>query len=369
MRIALVIYGDLNQNSGGYLYDRYLVDFLRKQKHHIDMVSLPRRNYVAHLADNHSPDLSEQIRILGPDVVLQDELNHPSLISLNRKIKGEIPIVSIVHHLRSSEPRSALMNAVYRNVEKRYLETVDGFVFNSFTTKKVVTELLGGSKPNVVARPGGNRLKPKLTSAQVRRRAKLPCPLRIAFLGNLIRRKAPHLLIESLARHPRGSYHISFAGSEDVEPAYCVWLRKLAIRHRVESEVEFRGHLAQSELVRLLESSHVLAVPSSYEGYGIAYIEGMGFGLPAIGTRAGAASEIIADGRNGYLIVPDDVEALKSRLEYLNSNRDVLLKMSFEALKHFESHPTWAKSMRRVREFLSSYNSNSIHSPSSRRKS
>ena len=120
--------------------------------------------------------------------------------------------------------------------------------------------------------------------------------------------------------------------------------------------------------MRLLGGSHVLAVPSGYEGYGIAYIEGMGFGLPAIGTRAGAASEIITDGRNGYLIDPEDVNALKRRLEFLNANRDVLAKMGIESIKYFESHPTWAKSMRHVSEFLSSYNSKSIHPPSSRRK-
>ena len=369
MRIALIIYGELSQNSGGYLYDRILVDFLRKQKNHIDLVSLPFRNYAAHLADNFSPGLNTRIKNLKPALVLQDELNHPSLISLNRKLKGEIPIVSIVHHLRSSEPRSGLMNALYRNVERRYLETVDGFVFNSFTTKMVVADLLGGSKPNVVAHPGGDRLGPKLTGAKVRKRAKLPGPLRIVFLGNLIRRKAPHFLIEAMGRLPRGSFRLTFAGEDGIEPAYGAWLRKLVSTHHLDRLVEFRGHLVQADLVRLLGSSHLLAVPSGYEGYGIAYIEGMGFGLPAIGTGAGATGEVITNGRNGYLIAVNDVQALKSRLEYLNSNREILVKMSLEALKHFESHPTWATSMRRVSEFLSGYNSKSIHPTSSRRKS
>ena len=44
-----------------------------------------------------------------------------------------------------------------------------------------------------------------------------------------------------------------------------------------------------------------MVVPSSYEGYGIVYREGMAFGLPAIGTTSGGASEIITDGENGYL--------------------------------------------------------------------
>lgn len=43
------------------------------------------------------------------------------------------------------------------------------------------------------------------------------------------------------------------------------------------------------------KNAHTLIVPSSYEGFGIVYLEGMSFGLPAIGTTAGAASELVQD--------------------------------------------------------------------------
>ncbi len=52
MKIDLIIYGSLDTLSGGYLYDRLLVDYLRTQGDMVEIVSLPWRNYTAHLTDN-----------------------------------------------------------------------------------------------------------------------------------------------------------------------------------------------------------------------------------------------------------------------------------------------------------------------------
>jgi hypothetical protein len=62
------------------------------------------------------------------DLLLQDELNHASLFLLNRRLRKEVryPLVSIVHHLRSSERRPTWQNTLYRRIERNYLESMDG---------------------------------------------------------------------------------------------------------------------------------------------------------------------------------------------------------------------------------------------------
>ena len=65
-----------------------------------------------------------------------------------------------------------------------------------------------------------------------------------------------------------------------------------------------------AELIGLLESHHCLAVPSFYEGFGIVYIEAMRFGAPVIASTAGAIPEVVADGREGFLVPPGDADAL-----------------------------------------------------------
>ena len=94
-------------------------------------------------------------------------------------------------------------------------------------------------------------------------------------------------------------------------------------------------------------------MPSSYEGFGIVYLEGMAFGLPAIATDSGAAHEIITnDRRDGFLIPIGSAPELSIRLRDLATDRDQLAKMGASALKRFARHPTWEQSMTTVREFL-----------------
>lgn len=147
MKIGFVIYGSLDTVSGGYLYDRKLVEYLRSQGDTVEIISLPWRNYAAHLADNFRFRLPSDL-----DILIQDELNHPSLIGANAG-KHSYPVISLVHHLRCSEFRPKWQNDLYRVVEKEYLQSVDGFIFNSKTTHGVVNGLIGKDKPSVVAYP------------------------------------------------------------------------------------------------------------------------------------------------------------------------------------------------------------------------
>jgi glycosyltransferase involved in cell wall biosynthesis len=102
----------------------------------------------------------------------------------------------------------------------------------------------------------------------------------------------------------------------------------------------------------MYRQAHVLVVPSSYEGFGIVYLEGMGFGLPAIATTAGAAGEIITHGRDGYLIEPDDAAALAGYLHELATDRKLLLRLSLNAMKRFSVQPGWSQTAKSIRDFL-----------------
>ena len=149
MKIGFVIYGSLDTLSGGYLYDRKLVEYLRAQGDGVEIISLPWRNYAAHLTDNfwlrlwnsgarsltrQHPQGTRPVGLQRFDILIQDELNHPSLIAANRG-KHPYPIISLVHHLRCSELRLQWQNAFYRVIEKKYLQSVNGFIFNSRTTQ------------------------------------------------------------------------------------------------------------------------------------------------------------------------------------------------------------------------------------------
>jgi len=405
MRIGLIIYNSLDTISGGYLYDRKLVEHLRKCGDEVEIISLPYRNYAVHLTHNLHSLIFNHFSNSHFDILLQDELNHPSLFFLNRFIKGRYPVISIVHHLRISEqqstdpsdisiPTQSKVHAepvlslskdglrfvlprfqspqfwLYRIVERAYLNSVDGFIFNSEATKKTVENVIARSvlcdeaisdrdrhrdcfaknarndmPRSIVAYPSGDRFSSTLTPEQIRARA-TQTPLKILFVGNLIPRKGLHTLLDALEK-VSGNWELVIVGNTDVDRRYTE-----SIQRRLTPRIKLLGLLSDAQLAGQFAISHLLVVPSQYEGFGIVYLEGMGFGLPAIATTSGGAGEIITHGENGFLIERGDSESLAQHLQSLIFDRDLLTQMSFNALERFKQHPTWEESMERVRSFL-----------------
>lgn len=348
MKIGLVIYGSLDTLSGGYMYDRRLVDYLRTQGDTVEIISLPWRNYASHLIDNFSFKLPANL-----DILIQDELNHPSLITANRH-PHPYPIISLVHHLRCSELRPKWQNTFYRIIEKKYLQTVDGFIFNSQTTRNVVNELMDHDKPFVVAYPPTDRFGDAVDESTIKERIKEK-ELRILFLGNLIERKGLYTLLEAVRSLPHSNFQLDVIGSLTSEPKYVKQIQEFITKNHLSSFIFLHGSLNNQPLIDKLKSTHILVVPSSYEGFGIVYLEGMCFGLPAIGTTAGAAGEIIEDGVTGYLIQPGDAQGLANRLEVLNEKRDLLVQMSLAARNRYLRQPKWDETASQIREFLRSF--------------
>jgi len=353
MKIGFLIYGSLDTLSGGYLYDRMLVDYLRSQGDTVEIISLPWRNYAAHLTDNFHFRLPNNL-----DIIIQDELNHPSLIRANQG-SHPYPVISLVHHLRCSERRPKWQNDLYRVVEKRYLSSVDGFIFNSETTQRVVQRLENrgaeSSKPSIVAFPPTDRFGEGITENEIIARAKSN-ELRILFLGNVIERKGLHTLLDAVAlatqQDPSTHYCLDVIGSLETDPKYVERMKRRVEINDVPIPVTFHGSLNNDRLVEKLRAAHLLVVPSSYEGFGIVYLEGMGFGLPAIGTTAGAAGEIITDGQTGFLIEPNDSASLASRLADLARDRGLLTRLSLEARQRYLRQPKWEQTAGQIRDFL-----------------
>jgi glycosyltransferase involved in cell wall biosynthesis len=160
-----------------------------------------------------------------------------------------------------------------------------------------------------------------------------------------------HVLIQAIESKTL-DFRLDVVGSLKSEPGYARELQRQVESFGLKSNVSFHGSLDHERLAEFLRSAHVLVVPSSYEGYGIAYLEGMAFGLPAIGTTAGAAPEIIADGETGFLIAPGDASTLAARLEILARDRELLARLSLNALRRYRAQPKWPQTAGAIRAFL-----------------
>ena len=354
MRIGLVIYGSLETLTGGYLYDRMVVEGLARLGHEVEVISLAGGPYLSRLGHGLMSGLLRRLLAGRFDILLQDELCHPSLFWVNRQLRRlqGPPLVAIVHHLMCREPRPRWRNRLLELVEKRYLASVDGFIFNSKTTAGTVTALVGESQPHVIAYPAGDRVGSPLSTSSISQRVHQPGPLQLLFLGIVIPRKGLLPLLSALAGVDHEVWRLTVVGSLDFDPAHAAVVRERVDELGLTDSVRFVGLCSGDRLVEIMSASHLFCMPYAYEGFGIAILEGMAFGLPAIGCRDGAAGETISHGSNGYLLAADDLAGLAPLVVQLQDNRDALLRLSLAARQTYASRPGWQDSVAAINAFL-----------------
>src|SRR5436853_354480 len=74
------------------------------------------------------------------------------------------------------------------------------------------------------------------------------------------------------------------------------------------------GWRPHEQLPQALHASDVLVLPSVAEAFGLALIEAMACGLPVIACNAHGPAEIVRNGTSGWLVSPDDEQALRAAL-------------------------------------------------------
>lgn len=174
---------------------------------------------------------------------------------------------------------------------------------------------------------------------------------RSAFLvgaaGNLRPVKGYDVLVEAAAqlRH-RGNF------------LFVVW-GEGPERARLEKAIESQGLRDRfvlagygNNLPQCLVSCDCFVQPSRYESFGLAAAEAMACGVPVIASNVGGLPELLEDGRTGFLVPPDDPNAIARHLEFLAERSDLRQVMGVQAAQRIRQHFTIE---RMVREYLQLY--------------
>lgn len=103
-------------------------------------------------------------------------------------------------------------------------------------------------------------------------------------------------------------------------------LEKLVKDLNLTEKVIFTGY--RRDVPALLKASHVFLMPSSYEGFGIAHLEAMYVGLPAIISPYVPSKEIASE---CSLVVPIEPSRVAEALDRLLSDEDFYRKLSIRA--------------------------------------
>ncbi len=148
------------------------------------------------------------------------------------------------------------------------------------------------------------------------------------------------VLLDALAklRVERPSAHLVCVGRAKPNGPTDRRLTELGLR----DAVTFRSGLSQEELVALMQSAEVAAVPSFYEGFCLPAVEEMACGIPLVATRVGALPEIVgSDETAGLLVPPGDAEALAMALGRLLDEPELRGRLGAAGRQRVQERFTW----------------------------
>jgi glycosyltransferase involved in cell wall biosynthesis len=114
-------------------------------------------------------------------------------------------------------------------------------------------------------------------------------------------------------------------------------LESLAAELGVRDAVTLLGPVPESTIVEELDRAHAFALATLTEGLGVATMEAMAFGLPAVSTRVGGVPELITSGVDGLLVEAGSVPALAEALETLARDPDLAERLGRAARQKIEA--------------------------------
>ena len=123
---------------------------------------------------------------------------------------------------------------------------------------------------------------------------------------------------------------------------------KLMDRLGIADRVQFVNKIDTAELVRLYRSATLVAVPSTYEGFGIPAAEAMACGAPVVSTTAGALPEVVGDA--GLLVPPADSHALTNSIAQLLDDPERRKEFSILGRKRILEQFSWKEAAKRTLE-------------------
>ena len=203
-------------------------------------------------------------------------------------------------------------------LEKKYIESSSQVIYASDAIKKTVQDETGCELGNAVKIPYGI---PLIEMDKTAVHQKDGDSISILFVGRLERRKGIHVLLEVIPRILSKYSHVSFrlVGNDAITDFDGKTYRQKFEQSSKSllNRVKFLGILSNDELNKEYQNCDIFVAPSTYESFGLIYLEAWQYAKPVIGCDVGGIPEVIEKGVSGLLSEPENPELFMEDLERL----------------------------------------------------
>jgi glycosyltransferase involved in cell wall biosynthesis len=343
---TLVVPGALDQLTGGYLFDRQVVDGLRAIGRTVTVVELPG---TFPQADDTARAAAASVLADLPsgDVVVIDGLALPAFDDCLAAHVGRLRVIGFIHHPLSLETGLAA-DAVRAcaELEARLWPLLQGVLCPSAHTAHAVIDA-GASALKVMVTPPGTRRPPAaITNSLGAQRSVVPRTLHLLAVGTVTPRKGHLILVEALSGLHDIDWQLVCIGSLARDPAAVQALQSAIRAHRLEQRVTLAGEVSAPRLDAAYREADVFVLPSSHEGYGMVYAEALAYHLPVIATTAGAIPSTVPSDAS-LLVAPGDPSALEDALRRVLTDASLRARLAEGAARAAQQLSDWPAAVRR----------------------
>lgn len=302
-----------------------------------------------HVSYNPYSDIRRVLEDFKPDII-HNQTSGPLALAIFRYAKKRnIPIVMTDHTYPDNltqqvklpkfakKPINAAMNAYFMSFLRRS-------EYATLPTKQAITDLLPKNhhsfKVPVEALSNGidlSRFTKGPASEEIYKKYAIPknVPI-ILYVGRIDPEKSLDILVNSFKKliKEASKAHLVMVGDGTAREK----LEKMIKRKKLDSQTHFIGRVIGDDLSQIYRTGTVFVITSKTETQSIVLMEAMASGLPAIAVNAGAVTELVKDGENGFIFEPDDTAGIASGINAIISNKELREKMSKNALKMIAKH-------------------------------
>ena len=118
-------------------------------------------------------------------------------------------------------------------------------------------------------------------------------------------------------------------------------LERLAARLGLGERVRFLGEVPHEQVPEVLQQLDIFAMPSTYEGFGVAALEAEAMELPVVASSVHGIPDVVVDGETGLLVPPRDRQALASALDRLVADSDLRRRLGQAGRAFVAEHYSW----------------------------
>lgn len=315
---AFAIPGDINTVTGGYIYERRLLEGLRTSGRDVAHIQL-----APSFPDPGAQDMADAVSALSGlepvRALILDGLVYGS-IETGGLAQVRAPIVAMIHHPLALETGlSDARKAHLFKTERDNLALATHVLVPSPHTADILTRDYDVAADKItIARPG--------TDQRARLRTATKPPL-ILSVGILHPRKGHDIVLRALAALGDHDWRAVIVGSAH-DADYAERLAQMVQELGLGDRVHLAGKLPDADLDALYAQASIFALATRYEGYGMVFDEALSWGLPIVSCDTGAVPQTVPRGA-GVLVPPDAPDAFARALGQLlddSSQRDEMAK-------------------------------------------